>query len=155
MAYQGHVVTENRNGLVVAAKLTRASGYAEREAAIEMVDELGGARRITLAGDKGYDAKDFVKELRDRTVTPHVAQNTTNRRSAIDGRTTRHPGYAVSQRVRKRVEEVFGWMKTIALMRKTRHRGTDRVGWVFTFAAAAYNLVRIRNLLEGPRRCAP
>ena len=148
LAYQGHVVTEHRNGLVVAARLTQASGYAEREAAIEMIDGLGGERRITLAGDKGYDTKDFVKGLRDRDVTPHVARNTKNRRSAIDGRTTRHPGYEVSQRIRKRVEEVFGWMKTVALMRKTRHRGTDRVGWVFTFTAAAYNLVRIRNLLE-------
>ena len=148
LAYQGHVVTENRNGLVVAAKLTQASGYAEREAAIEMVDALGGADRITMACDKGYDTKDFVKALRDRDVTPHVARNTTNRRSAIDRRTTRHAGYIVSQRFRKRVEEVFGWMKTVALMRKTRHRGTDRVGWVFTFTAAAYNLVRIRNLLE-------
>ncbi len=148
LAYQGHVVTENRNGLVVAATLTQASGYAEREAAIAMVDGLGGAGRITLGGDKGYDTRDFVKELRDRDVTPHVARNTTNRRSAIDGRTTRYAGYEVSQRIRKRVEEVFGWMKTVGLMRKTRHRGTDRVGWIFTFTAAAYNLIRIRNLLE-------
>ncbi len=148
LAYQGHVVTENRNGLVVAATLTQASGYAEREAAIAMVDGLGGARRITLGGDKGYDTRDFVKELRDRDVTPPVARNTTNRRSAIDGRTTRYAGYEVSQRIRKRVEEVFGWMKTVGLIRKTRHRGTDRVGWVFTFTAAASNLVRIRNLLE-------
>ena len=148
LAYQGHVVTENRNGLVVAAKLTQASGYAEREAALEMVQGLGGARRITLGGDKGYDAKSFVQALRAWSVTPHVAQNTTKRRSAIDRRTTGHPGYEVSQRFRKRVEEVFGWMKTVGLMRKTRHRGTDRVGWVFTFTAAAYNLVRIRNLLE-------
>ena len=148
LAYQGHVVTENRNGLVVAAKLTQASGYAEREAALEMVQSLGGARRITLGGDKGYDAKSFVQALRAWSVTPHVAQNTTKRRSAIDRRTTGHPGYEVSQRFRKRVEEVFGWMKTVGLMRKTRHRGTDRVGWVFTFTAAAYNLVRIRNLLE-------
>ncbi len=102
LAYQGHVVTENRNGLVVAAKLTQASGYAEREAALEMVLGLGGARRITLAGDKGYDAKSFVQALRAWSVTPHVAQNTTNRRSAIDRRTTGHPGYEVSQRFRKR-----------------------------------------------------
>ena len=148
LAYQGHVVTENRNGLVVAAKLTQASGDAEREAALEMVQGLGGARRITLGGDKGYDAKSFVQALRAWSVTPHVAQNTTKRRSAIDRRTTGHPDYEVSQRFRKRVEEVFGWMKTVGLMRKTRHRGTDRVGWVFTFTAAAYNLVRIRNLLE-------
>ena len=130
LAYQGHVVTENRNGLVVAAKLTQASGYAEREAALEMVQGLGGARRITLGGDKGYDAKSFVQALRAWSVTPHVAQNTTKRRSAIDRRTTGHPGYEVSQRFRKRVEEVFGWMKTVGLMRKTRHRGTDRVGWL-------------------------
>ena len=119
LAYQGHVVTENRNGLVVAAKLTQASGYAEREAALEMVQGLGGARRITLAGDKGYDTKSFVQALRTWSVTPHVAQNTTNRRSAIDRRTTGHPGYELSQRFRKRVEEVFGWMKTVGLMRKT------------------------------------
>ena len=148
LGYQGHVVTENRNGLVVAATLTQASGYAERDAAVAMVGKLGGTRRITLGGDKGYDTRGFVQELRDRGVTPHVARNTTNRRSAIDARTTRHPGYDASQRFRKRVEEVFGWMKTVGLMHKTRHRGTDRVGWVFTFTAAAYNLVRIRNLLE-------
>ena len=142
------VASAYRNGLVVVAKLTQASGYAEREAALEMVQGLGGARRITLGGDKGYDAKSFVQALRAWSVTPHVAQNTTRRRSAIDRRTTGHPGYEVSQRFRKRVEEVFGWMKTVGLMRKTRHRGTDRVGWVFTFTAAAYNLVRIRNLLE-------
>ena len=128
LAYQGHVVTENRNGLVVAAKLTQASGDAEREAALEMVQGLGGARRITLGGDKGYDAKSFVQALRAWSVTPHVAQNTTKRRSAIDRRTTGHPDYEVSQRFRKRVEEVFGWMKTVGLMRKTRHRGTDRLG---------------------------
>ncbi len=142
------VASAYRNGLVVVAKLTQASGYAEREAALEMVQGLGGARRITLGGDKGYDAKSFVQALRAWSVTPHVAQNTTRRRSAIDRRTTGHSGYEVSQRFRKRVEEVFGWMKTVGLMRKTRHRGTDRVGWVFTFTAAAYNLVRIRNLLE-------
>jgi transposase len=148
LAYQGHVLTENRNGLVVGAKLTSASGRAEREAALELVSELGGTHRVTLGADKGYDVGSFVEELRELGVTPHVAQNTTNRRSAIDQRTTRHPGYARSQRTRKRVEEVFGWMKTVGLMRKTRHRGADRVGWVFTFTAAAYNLVRIRNLLE-------
>jgi len=147
LAYAGHVLTENRNGLVVHAKLTQATGSAEREAALEMIDELPGTRRLTLAADKGYDVAGFVEELRDLGVTPHVAQNTTGRSSAIDGRTTRHAGYEISQRLRKRVEEVFGWMKTIGLMRKTRHRGVERVGWVFTFTAAAYNLVRIRNLL--------
>ena len=130
LAYQGYVVTENRNGLVVAAKLTQASGYAEREAALEMVQGLGGARRITLGGDKGYDAKSFVQALRTWSVTPHVAQNTTNRRSAIDRRTTGHPGYEVSQRFRKRVEEVFGWMKTVGLMRRdpTPGHGSGRLG---------------------------
>lgn len=108
LAYQGHVMTENRNGLVVAAKLTRASGFAEREAALEMIDGLGGERRITLGADKGYIVKSFVEALRDRFVTPHVAKNATNQRSAIDRRTTRHPGYEVSQRYRKRVDEVFG-----------------------------------------------
>ena len=101
---------------------------------------------VTLGADKGYDTRDFVAELRAEGVTPHVAQNTTHRRSAIDGRTTRHPGYAVSQQKRKLVEEIFGWLKTVALLRKTRHRGVRRVGWMFTFAAAVYNLVRIRNL---------
>ena len=103
-------------------------------------------RGVTLGADKGYDARDFVAELRAEGVTPHVAQNVTHRRSAIDGRTTRHPGYAVSQQKRKLVEEIFGWLKTVALLRKTRHRGVRRVGWMFTFAAAVYNLVRIRNL---------
>ena len=101
---------------------------------------------MTVGADKAYDTQDFVEDLRELKVTPHVAQNTTNRSSAIDGRTTRHAGYAVSQRKRKRVEEIFGWIKTVGLMRKTRHRGLARVGWMFTFTAAAYNLVRIRNL---------
>jgi hypothetical protein len=99
-----------------------------------------------LGADRGYDARDLVKQMRGLNVTPHVAQNTTNRHSAIDGRTTRHDGYEISQRKRKRVEEVFGWMKTVALQRKTRFRGSERVGWMFTLAAAAYNLVRMRNL---------
>ena len=107
-------------------------------------------KRVTLGADRAYDTQGFIEQMRSLQVTPHVAQNDTNRRSAIDGRTTRHPGYAVSQRKRKRVEEVFGWMKTVALQRKTRFRGPDRVGWMFTFAAAAYNLVRIRNLTFQP-----
>lgn len=147
LGYLGHVVTENRNGLVVDTRLTPASGTAERDAAADMLGQKRAGRRVTLAGDRGYDAKGFVEGLRGLQVTPHVAQNTSNRRSAIDGRTTRHNGYAVSQRKRKRVEEVFGWLKTIALQRKTRFRGPDRVGWMFTFAAAAYNLVRMRNLM--------
>ncbi|PYN95759.1 MAG: IS5/IS1182 family transposase, partial [Candidatus Rokuibacteriota bacterium] len=133
-------------GLAVGGCVIPASGYAERAAALELLGVLDRARRITLGADKGYDTRDFVAASRLLGVTPHVAQNTSNRRSAIDGRTTRHPGYAVSQQRRKRVEEIFGWLKTIGLMRKTRHRGTRRVDWMFTFALAAYNLVRIRNL---------
>jgi transposase len=145
LAYQGHVLMENRHGLVVDTCLTQATGTAERETALALATNLppGG----TLGADKGYDTRDFVAGLRTLGVTPHVAQNTSNRASAIDDRTTRHAGYAVSQRLRKRVEEIFGWLKTVALFRKTRHRGVRRVGWMFTFAAAVYNLVRIRNLL--------
>src|SRR5438132_377217 len=124
----------------------RASGLAERAAALELLGALDRGAGVTLGADKGYDTRDFVAAVRLLGVTPHVAQNTTHRTSAIDGRTTRHPGYAVSQRRRKRVEEIFGWLKTIGLMRKTRHRGTRRVDWMFTFALAAYNLVRIRTL---------
>ncbi|MGH9693441.1 MAG: IS5 family transposase [Bryobacteraceae bacterium] len=148
LCYLGHIVTENRHGLVVDARVTLASGTAEREAALAMVEQKTAAKRMSLGADKGYDTQDFVGKLRDLKVTPHVAQNNTNRRSAIDERTTRHNGYAVSQRKRKRVEEVFGWMKTIGLQRKTRFHGPDRVGWMFTFAAAAYNLVRMRNLMN-------
>ena len=111
-----------------------------------MLEELPGGHRVTLGADRGYDTRDFVAGCRERQVTPHVAQSTTGRSSRIDGRTTRHGGYVVSQRRRKVVEEVFGWMKTVALIRKVRHRGRARVGWVFTFTAAAYNLVRMRNL---------
>jgi transposase len=148
LCYQGHVLMENRHGLAVGARLTRASGTAEREAALELVADVRGNRRVTLGGDKHYDTRDFVDVARSLHVTPHVAQNITrNRNSAIDGRTTRHPGYAVSMRKRKRVEETFGWLKTVGVMRKTRHRGIERVGWIFTFSLAAYNLVRMRNLL--------
>ena len=149
LCHMGHALMENRNGLVVDATLTTATGTAEREAAIAMVGDLPEGGRITLGGDKAYDTRDFVAEMRRLGVTPHVSQNSKGRRSAIDGRTTRHAGYAVSVRVRKRIEEVFGWIKTVAGLRKTRHRGTVRVGWMFTFAAAAYNLVRIPNLLAG------
>mgnify|MGYP003579053727 CR=1 FL=1 len=139
---------ENRNGLVTGTRLTQATGTAEREAAVDMAEQITGRgrHRITVGADKAYDTQDFVERLRDLNLTPHVAQNTSNRSSAIDGRTTRHAGYALSQRKRKRVEEIFGWIKTVGLMRKTRHRGLARVGWMFTFTAAAYNLVRIRNL---------
>ena len=148
LGYLGHVVTENRNGLVVDTRLTLASGTAERDAAMEMMRHKPAGRRVTLGGDRGYDTRGFVESLRSLRVTPHVAENTINRRSAIDGRTTQHEGYAVSQRKRKRVEEVFGWLKTVALQRKTRFRGPDRVGWMFTLAAAAYNLIRMRNLAQ-------
>ena len=146
LCYTGHVVMENRNGLAVGGCVQPAGGHAERAAALELLGALDRERRVTLGADKGYDTRDFVAAIRLLGVTPHVAQNTTHRASAIDGRTTRHPGYAVSQRRRKRVEEIFGWLKTVGLMRKTRHRGTRRVDWMFTFALAAYNLVRIRNL---------
>ncbi len=144
LVYIGHALVENRNGLVVNTRVTQATGTAEREAALVMAGEIGGP--ATIGGDKNFDTKDFVHECRAMDVTPHVAQNNTNRSSAIDGRTTRHPGYSVSQKKRKRIEEVFGWMKTVGLMRKTRHRGTDLVGWMFQFTAAAYNLVRMRKL---------
>jgi len=147
LAYQGHVLIENRNGLVVDSRVTEASGFGEREAALEMVGELPSGSRATLGADRGYDTTEFVRSCRELGVTPHVAQHTTMRSSRIDARTTRHPGYGVSQRRRKVVEEVFGWMKTVGLLRKTRHRGRAKVGWTFTFTAAAYNLVRMRNLL--------
>lgn len=151
LAYCGNVMIENRNGLVVDAELLQANGTAERDAALLMAERIPGDGRVTLAGDKGYDTKDFVTELRQMKVTAHVAQNASaNRRSAIDRRTTRHAGYAISQRRRKVVEEFFGWLKTVAGQRKTKYRGLWRVGWAFTLAAAAYNLVRMRNLLASP-----
>src|SRR5437660_2718030 len=140
---------ENRNGLVVDTELLQCNGTAERDAALLLAERVEGRQRVTLAADKGYDTKEFVAEMRRMNVTPHVAQNEKRPGgSAIDGRTTRHDGYQISMRKRKRIEEVFGWLKTVALLRKTRHRGVFRVGWVFTFAAAAYNLVRMRNLLS-------
>jgi len=146
LAYMGHVLMENRSGLIVDTDVTPADGYGERYAALEMLEALTGGR-VTAGADKAYDYPEFVAELRQMTVTPHVAQNTTKRRSAIDGRTTRQAGYAVSQRTRKRVEEIFGWMKTIGLLRKLRHRGGPTVTWIFRFTAAAFNLIRIRNLV--------
>jgi transposase len=147
LCFIGHGLMENRSGLVVDARLTRVSGHAERLAALDMIEAVAdGPTAITLGADKGYDAADFVEELRTLNVRPHVAQNT-SRRSAIDRRTTRHPGYAASQRLRKRIEEAFGWMKTIAGLRQTKLRGLARVDWAFTFAAAAYNLVRLPRLL--------
>lgn len=150
LCFIGHALMENRNGLFVDTRLTRVSGHAERLAALDMIEPRANRPNpITLAGDKGFDAADFVMELREINVTPHLAQNT-SRRSAIDGRTTRHPGYAVSQRIRKRIEEGFGWMKTIGGFRKTKYRGIEKVGWAFTFAAAAYNLIRLPKLIGQP-----
>jgi transposase len=149
LCHMAHVLMENRNGLVVDATTTTATGTAEREAAAAMVGNLPGGRRITVGGDKLFDTRDFVAEMRRLGVTPHVSQNTKGRRSAIDGRTTRHAGHAISVRIRKRIEEVFGWIKTVGGLRQTRHRGTARVGWMFTFVAAAFNLVRIPKLLAG------
>jgi len=148
LCYMGHVLMENRNGLVVDARLTQASGTAEREAAHAMVRAAKRRHRgrLTVGGDKGFDTQGFVALLRGMGVTAHVAQNKSNRRSAIDGRTTRHQGYEVSQWKRKLIEQVFGWMKTVGALRKTRHRGAPRVGWVFIFSLAAFDLLRIRNL---------
>jgi transposase len=149
LAYCGNVMIENRNGLVVDTELLQCNGTAERDAAMLMAERVEGVDRITLAADKGYDTKDFVSEMRGMNVTPHVSQNTKRPGgSAIDGRTTRHEGYQVSQRKRKRIEEVFGWIKTVGTLRKTRHRGLETVRWVFTFTATAYNLVRMRNLMS-------
>jgi len=149
LSYNGNLLTENRNGLIVNTEVFQANGTAERDAALVMLEQVPGGRRVTVGGDKGYDTKDFVAECRNLKVSPHVAQNTKRSGgSAIDERTTRHSGYAISQVKRKRIEECFGWLKTIALMRKVRHRGIEKVGWVFTFAAAAYNLVRMRKLLD-------
>jgi len=142
----GHVLMENRNGLAVGGVATVASGYAEREAALELLSAQPGTRRWTLGAGKAYDDADFVMGLRDARITPHVAQNTSNRSSAIDARTTRHPGYAISQQKRKRVEEIFGWLKTIGLLRNVKHRGRVLVDVLFRFGLAVYNLVRIRNL---------
>jgi transposase len=147
LSYSGNLLVENRNGLIVDAEVFQANGTAERHAALVMLEQIPGAKPVTVGGDKGYDTADFVAECRHLGVTPHVAQNDGRRGgSAIDARTTRHAGYGISQRKRKRIEECFGWLKTIALLRKVRHRGIFKVDWVFTFACAAYNLVRMRNL---------
>jgi transposase len=151
LCFIGHGLMENRHGLLVEACLTLADGHAERLAALHMIEPRADRpRATTLGADKAYDAEDFVNELRSMNVTPHVAQNTSGRSSAIDGRTTRHTGYVVSQRIRKRIEEAFGWIKTVGGQNKTKFRGRDRVGWAFTFAAAAYNLVRLPKLMAVP-----
>jgi transposase len=148
LSYSGNLLVENRNGLIVDAQVFQALGTAERDAALSMLEKVPGTGWLTVGGDKGFDTFGFVAECRNLRVVPHVAQNHGRRGgSAIDGRTTRHPGYGVSQRKRKRIEECFGWLKTIALLRKLRHRGVDKVDWIFAFACAAYNLVRMRNLM--------
>lgn len=146
LGYLGHVLMENRNGLLVQTVVTPATGTAERNAALLLAEKIPGIRRVTLGADKAYDTRDLVRELRKMKITPHVAQNDTNRSSAIDGRTTAQPGYAISQQKRKRVEQSFGWMKTIGLLRKVRFRGREKVGWWMKWAGVAYNLVRLRNL---------
>ena len=151
LSYNGDLLIENRNGLIVNAELLQANGRAERDAALVMLEQVSGDGRVTVGGDKGYDTAEFVDECRHMNVTPHVAQNTARPGgSAIDARTTRHAGYNVSQKKRKRIEECFGWLKDIALLRKLKHRGLFKVGWIFTFAAAAYNLVRMRKLIPIP-----
>jgi transposase len=147
LSYSGNLLVENRNGLIVNAMVWEANGRAERDTALVMLEQIAGTQRVTVGGDKGFDTADFISECRHMQVTPHVAQNDGRRGgSALDRRTTRHAGYRISQRKRKRIEECFGWLKTIALLRKVRHRGLFKVDWVFTFACAAYNLVRLRNL---------
>jgi transposase len=151
LSYSGNLLVENRNGLIVNAMAWEATGRAERDTALLMLEQVPGHGRITAGGDKGFDTKDFVRECRHMNVTPHVAQNhSRSGGSAIDGRTARHESYRISQRKRKRIEECFGWLKTIALLRKVRHRGLDKVDWMFTFACAAYNLIRMRNLTVQP-----
>jgi len=153
LCFIGHGLMENRSALIVDARVTPANGHAERIAALAMIEPRADRpRSVSVATDKGYDAEDFVNELRSMNVRPHVAQNANARRSAIDRRTTRHAGYGQSQRVRKRIEEAFGWIKTVAGQRKTKFRGRDRVGWAFAFAAAAYNLVRLPKLMAGAVR---
>ncbi len=148
LCFMGHALMENRNGLIIGATATRASGHAERLAAQHLIEpHAERAQRITVAAGKGYDTQDFVAGMREINVTPHVAQNDNGRRSAIDGRTTRHPGYVVSLRIRKRIEEAFGRAKTVAGLRKARHCGLPKIDWQFTFAMAAYNLVRLPRLL--------
>lgn len=148
LCYVGHVLMENRNGLAVDGKITKATGTAEREAALDMLGGLSGDKRVTVGTDKAYDTHDFVEQARAMNVTPHVTQNTNGRNSAIDGRTTRHEGYTRSLSCRARIEEIYGWLKTVGGQRKTRYRGEELVGWMFQLGLAAYNLVRIRKLVS-------
>src|SRR3989442_546328 len=145
LSYLGHVLIENRHGLLVQTMLTQANGRAERDAGLLLAEKIPGVKQVTLGGDKNYDTEEFVRELRGMHITPHVAQNDTNRTSAIDRRTTRHIGYELSQQKRKRVEQSFGWMKVIGMLKKVKLRGLEKVGWLFTFTGAAYNICRLRN----------
>ena len=153
LVFMGHALMENRHGLLVDFQVTHATGTAERDIVPKLLDQAKERHfhPKTLGGDKNYDTQDCVADIRERRVTPHVAQNTSGRRSAIDGRTTRHPGYAVSQRIRKRVEEIFGWMKTVAGFRRTRYRGLGRTGLAGYLVATAYNLVRLSRLAARQR----
>lgn len=146
MSYLGHALMENRHGLLVDTMVTLADGTAERDAAVLMASQIAGVKQVTLGGDKNYDTQELVRDLREMKVTPHVAQNNTNRHSAMDGRTTQHAGYAISQKKRKRIEESFGWMKTIGMLKKVKLRGLEKVSWLFTFVAAVYNLYRLQRL---------
>ena len=155
LSYSGNLLVENRSGLILNSEVFEANGTAERDAALVMLEKIPGAKRVTAGGDKGYDTFDFVAECRNLQVTPHVAQNHERRGgSAIDERTTQHEGYRISQIKRKRIEECFGWLKTIALLRKVRHRGIFKVDRVFSFTCAAYNLVRMRNLSKNAIQAA-
>jgi transposase len=146
MSYLGHALMENHHGLLVDTMVTQADGTAERDAALLMASQIPGVQQVTLGGDKNYDTQEMVRDLREMKVIPHVAQNNTNRRSAIDKRTTQHPGYALSQKKRKRIEESFGWMKTIGMLKKVKLRGLEKVSWLFTFVATVYNLYRLQRL---------
>ncbi len=149
LCFMGHALMENRNGLIVGAVATRASGHAERLAALHLIEpHADRPSKVTLGAGKGFYAHDFVAELREINVALHLAQNISRPRSAIDGRTTRHAGYAVSQRIRKRIEKAFGWAKTVAGLRKARHRGLPKIDRQVTLAMAAYNLVRLPKLLD-------
>src|SRR5215218_7764271 len=152
LVFMGHALMENRHGLLVDFQVTPATGTAERDAVPVLLDEARerGFHPRTLGADKGYDTRDCVAAMRKRRVTPHVAQNTKGRRSAIDGRTTSWPGYLASQRIRKRVEEVFGWMKTVGGFRRTRYRGVARTAFAGYLVAAADNLVRLTRLVARP-----
>ena len=157
LVFMAHALMENRNGLLTDFQVSEASGTAERDAVPKLLEgaKERGFHARTLGGDKNYDTRDCVEAMRNRRVTPHVAQNTSGRRSAVDGRTTRHLGYRVSQRIRKRVEEIFGWMKTVGGFRKTRYRGVDKTGLAGYLVATAYNLVRMAKLLMTQLQEAP